>query len=146
MIKCSEALSLTRTAVEEALVDAGLKTGLGLKDTEIKSEKTPLYWYIANTSEEGSKKATYIVYNVPQTTPQSYGDGTVLQRRPVVTIDIYLTSRTNDTLLANIESAFVDKLKNCELVNVLYSTAEKRFVYQYEVLLDVKQLRYVNNG
>lgn len=138
MIKFSEALEETRIMIENILTEAGLKTGLGLTKAEIKASKDVLFWYIANTSEEGSDKSKYIVYNIPQTTPFTYGDGTVLQRRPVVTIDIYSTSRTADTLLKSIETAFVDNLKNCELANVYYATAEKRFVYQIEVLLDIK--------
>lgn len=138
MIKFSEALIETRSVVESILTEAGLETGLGLSGAEIKAKTKTLFWYIANTSTEGSSRPNYIVYNVPQTESLTYGDGTVITRRPVVTIDIYSTTRTVDTLLSDIEDAFVAELKNCELVNVFYNAADKRFVHQLEVLLDVR--------
>lgn len=145
MIKVSEALIIARNKVEEILLSAGLLNGLGLTDAEIKAESKVLFWYMANTSETASNKSTYVVYNVPVLTPKAYGDGTILQRRPIITIDIVTNNRVIDDFIKTIDTAFVDSLGNCEVSNIGYKTQEKRFVYELEVMFDVKD-DVVNDG
>lgn len=137
MIKVSEALTITRKKIETILEIAELTNGLGLSDTELNDKTKTFYWYIANTNKVGSLQATYIVYNIPTLPPTKHGDGAPLIRRPVVIIDIYTKNRIIDELLTKIDVAFIEGLRNCEVVSISYSVQEKRFVYQLSVSLDV---------
>lgn len=131
MITVYSALKQSQDATEQALTIAGFLDGSTLKAAKIKTETTPLFWFMKLTSKDASDKPLYATYDISDLSPISYGDGEPSTRRARIQVDIYTRTKNIDELLEATNNAFISIFKNFELRQINYDTSLLLYNYSF---------------
>lgn len=75
--------------IKRILLASGVIDGQTLSPEQLKAEKNPIFWSTQVTSNEAGSKEIYLVYNLGQCKPNSYGDGKQISAEVTAYIDVY---------------------------------------------------------
>ena len=140
MITVISALSQTQEATEQALLDAGLKDGSKLTAAQIKTEKTPLFWFMKVTSKDASEKSLYVTYQISDLGAIAHGDGDAMVRRARVQVDVYSRNKDINSTLDAINNSFISIFKNFELRQIVYDTSLQVYNYSFIASANITEL------
>ena len=135
-MKPHEAMFKAISEVKLVLKSAGVLEGITLTPEAIKTTKDILFWFIAVKTEDASRKSTYVIFNVVEVNPFTYGDGKALSYKAQAQIALFTNKEDISSLIAAINNAAEEYGWDFDMLRpITYDQTSK--LYNYLFALEV---------